>query len=154
MNANEVSKPEPLPDENSSPHQSFADGAVPDFKSSVSQPSKQGSRVSSKGNSRTNKSVGAAKAVSENNQSEKSFDRNKFALRLKKDSMASNFDQKQPKYVSVSKYTYKGNSTGNFKVVGKGLFVIPPQLKLTIITIIVTVGPAIFQIAYNNRNFK
>ena len=39
-------------------------------------------------------------------------------------------------------------------VVGKGFFVIPPQLKLTIITIIVTLGPAIFQIIYNNKNFK
>ena len=67
--------------------------------------------------------------------------------------MASNFDSKQPKYVAVSKYTYRGISTGNFMVVGKGLFVIPPQLKLTIITIIVTIGPALFQIIYNNKNF-
>lgn len=67
--------------------------------------------------------------------------------------MASNFDSKQPKYVAVSKYTYRGQSTGNFKVVGKGLFVIPPQLKLTIITLVVTIGPALFQISYNNKNF-
>ena len=39
-------------------------------------------------------------------------------------------------------------------MVGKGLFVIPPQLKLTFITIIVTLGPCLFQIIYNNKNFQ
>jgi hypothetical protein len=58
--------------------------------------------------------------ASEHNQSEKSFDRNKFALKLKKDSMASNFDAKNPKYVAISKYTYRGLSTGNLRVVGFG----------------------------------
>jgi hypothetical protein len=82
-----------------SPHQSFADGAVPDFKSSNSQASKGHSRVSSHH---------IKAAVSEHAQSEKSFDKNKFALKLKKDSMASNFDAKAPKYVAVSKYSYRG----------------------------------------------
>jgi hypothetical protein len=117
---------------------------VPDFKSSISHPSKGGSRISN----RPSKA-----AVSEHAQSEKSFDKNKFALKLKKDSMASNFDAKAPKYVAVSKYSYRGLSTGNFKVVGKGYFVIPPQYKLTIVTLIVTIGPVLFQCSYNNRNF-
>lgn len=123
----------------SSHRESFIDGAVPDFKSSISQHSKGGSRVSSRANKAAVNHV-----VSENNQSEKSFDKNKFALKLKKDSMASNFDSKAPKYVSVSKYSYRGISTGNFKVIGKGLFVIPPQLRLTIVTLVVTIGPAVF----------
>jgi hypothetical protein len=38
-------------------------------------------------------------------------------------------------------------------VIGKGLFVIPPQINLTIITLVVTIGPALFQMSYNNPNF-
>jgi hypothetical protein len=78
----------------------------------------------------------------------KSFDKNLFANKLKKDSMASNYDTNtKPGRIAFpkSKFNFNGRSTGNYRVCGaSGLFLIPPQLGLSIATMVVTGGPVMF----------
>jgi len=50
--------------------------------------------------------------------------------------------------------TYNGLQIGQFKVIGKGLFMIPRQYYLSFITILVTAGPALFQLCYNNEKYR
>ena len=72
--------------------------------------------------------------------------------------MASNYNENNQKTGRInfpkSKFNYKGRSTGNYRVCGAtGLFVIPPQLGLSFATMLITGGPIIFQIIYNNKNY-
>ena len=87
----------------------------------------------------------------------KSFDKNLFANKLKKDSMASNYDNNtKPGRILFpkSKFNFNGRSTGNYRVCGaSGLFMIPPQAWLSVITMLITGGPILFQMLYNNKNF-
>lgn len=58
------------------------------------------------------------------------------------------------KKTKVSKNFFHGKATGNFQVIGtKGWGVVPPQWYLTVCTLIVTVGPSIVQLRYNNLWF-
>ena len=46
---------------------------------------------------------------------------------------------------------YKGLKIGQYRVIAGGHILLPKQYYLSIITIIVTLGPALVQLLYNNR---
>jgi hypothetical protein len=72
--------------------------------------------------------------------------------------MASNYNDNNQKAGRISfpksAFNYNGRSTGNYRVCGaSGLFVIPPQVGLSLATMLITGGPIMFQILYNNKNY-
>ncbi len=86
-----------------------------------------------------------------------SVQHNEFAHRLKKDSILShNFDPKHLNQASKkaivptkSRFSFRGNQTGNYRVVLGGRFVMPPNLCFQLLTLLATLGPSLFQLFYN-----
>lgn len=79
--------------------------------------------------------------------------RNEFAKRLKKDSMQN---VQVEKFVgsNLKPNTYRGLKIGQYRVVGNGWFLIPRQWYLTVVTVVVTVGPALFQLLYVHKQYR
>lgn len=49
---------------------------------------------------------------------------------------------------------YDGLEIGQYKVIGNGCFVIPRQYGCTIVTFMITIGPALTQLLFVNEGYK
>lgn len=87
---------------------------------------------------------------------------NALVNRLKADSFANrNEDAADQEFQEITrkrlvKYSnsFRGKKIGRYNVICGGACMLPPQFYLSLISLVITIGPSLFQVFYNNRNYR